>query len=132
MRNHILLATSVLLAGGLALAEVTHESFDAADTNNDDVISKDEFYGFVGDAGIYADYDYDGDGFIDETEFDGIDWNDGVDFDDEFNEWDVDGDSYLTDNELYDGYFDYYDEDEDGHWDTMEWDDAGDAGLFDI
>ena len=126
MRKKIALATSILLTASLASADVTFESFDSADSNGDSKVSKDEFYGYIGDAGIYADWDRDTNGFIDENEYDDI----GLDFD--FGAWDADDDDYLSSDELYGGYFDSFDGDEDGHWDDLEWDDAGDAGLFDV
>lgn len=120
------LATGIMLATSLAFGDVTFESFDTADIDDSGEITKDEFYGFITDAGIYADYDYDDDGFIDENEYDAI----GLEYD--FDAWDVDDDDYLDDDEFYDGYFAAFDEDEDGHWDGLEWDDAGEAGLFDV
>ena len=126
MRIRAFLATSIILAGGAALADKSFESFDTADTNNDGEISKDEFYGLVSDAGIYADWDADSDGFIEEEEFNEL----GLD--DDFDSWDADENSYLDTNEFYDGYFTAFDEDEDGHWNNYEWDDAGDGGLFDV
>ncbi|HET6628882.1 MAG TPA: hypothetical protein VFG91_03815 [Woeseiaceae bacterium] len=126
MKRHLTFAIGTLLAGTLAFADVTFESFETADTNNDGEISKDEFYGLVSDAGIYADWDWDSDGFIDEDEFEEIGLGD------DFDDWDLDDDSYLDSDEFYDGYFTYFDEDEDGHWDNLDWDDAGEAGLFDV
>ena len=126
MRKWVIFATSILFAGGIASADQTFESFDTADTNNDGSVSKDEFYGLVSDAGIYSDWDYDSDGFIDENEYGDI----GLDED--FDALDADDNAYVDSGELYDGYFSLYDEDEDGHWNDLEWDDAGDAGLFDL
>ena len=126
MRKWAVLTTSVMFAAGAALADQTFESFDTADTNGDGEISKDEFYGLVSDAGIYADWDADSDGFIEEEEFNEI----GLD--DDFDTWDADENSYLDTNEFYEGYFTAFDEDENGHWNNYEWDDAGDGGLFDV
>ena len=126
MRICIIFATTVLFTGAIASADETFESFETADTDDNGSISKDEFYGLVSDAGIYSDWDYDADGFIEEDEYNEI----GLDED--FGAWDVNDDTYLDTDEFYDGYFTTFDEDEDGHWDDLEWDDAGDAGLFDI
>ena len=126
MRKWVIFATSILFAGGIASADQTFESFDTADTDDNGSISKDEFYGLVSDAGIYSDWDYDADGFIEEDEYNEI----GLD--ENFGAWDVNDDSYLDTDEFYDGYFTAFDEDENGHWDSLEWDDAGDAGLFDV
>lgn len=126
MRKWVIFATSILFAGGIASADQTFESFDTADTDDNGSISKDEFYGLVSDAGIYSDWDYDADGFIEEDEYNEI----GLDED--FGAWDVNDDTYLDTDEFYDGYFTAFDEDENGHWDSLEWDDAGDAGLFDV
>ena len=126
MRKWVILASSILFAGGVASADQTFKSFDSADTNSDGEISKDEFYGLVSDAGLYADWDYDNDGFVDENEYNDMDLT--VDFD----ELDVNDDSYVDSDEFYDGYFTAFDDDEDGYWTGYEWDDAGDAGLFDV
>lgn len=126
MRKWVIFATSILFAGGIASADQTFESFDTADTNNDGSVSKDEFYGLVSDAGIYSDWDYDSDGFIDENEYSDLGLNE------DFDVLDADDNSYVDSDEFYDGYFSLFDENEDGHWNDLEWDDAGDAGLFDV
>lgn len=126
MRNWVILTSSILFAGGIASADQTFESFDTADTDNSGEISKDEFYGLVSDAGIYSDWDADSDGFIDENEYNDMDL--AADFD----ELDINDDSWVDSDEFYDGYFTAFDENEDGHWNDLEWDDAGDAGLFDV
>lgn len=123
MSKRIPLVTVIVLASGLAFGET---SFDSYDTNNDDQLTKDEFYGLTSDVGIYSDWDTNGDGVVDETEFNEI----GIDAD--FDTWDANGDGTLGEDEVYDGTFEYYDENEDGHWDGNEWDDAGDAGWLDV
>jgi hypothetical protein len=126
MRNTLILATGILLASGLAWADQSFESFDSADTNSDGNISKDEFYGLVSDAGIYPDWDYDSDGFIDENEYNDLGLTE------DFDGLDANNDSYLDADEFYEGYFSAFDGNEDGHWSGYEWDDAGDGGLFDV
>ena len=123
MRKPVALGVALALLGAPAFAQTT---FESQDTDGDGSISKDEYYGVVGDAGVYADLDYDSDGFIDENEFEGI----GLD--DDYETWDLDNDDYVDSTEFYEGYFGYYDEDEDGHWNNGEWDDAGEAGIFDF
>ena len=129
MRNWVILATTILFTGAIASANEgsdTSRTFDDADANNSGEVSKDEFYGLVSDAGIYSDWDTDSDGFIDENEFNEL----GLDED--FDSLDANDDSYLDSDEFYDGYFTAFDDDNDGYWSDYEWDDAGDAGLFDV
>ena len=123
MMQKAIVITTWVLTGSLALAQT---NFQAQDENGDGKISKDEYYGLASDAGVYSDYDADGDGFIEMSEFDEAGW----DYD--YDAWDTDDDSYLDTGEFYDGYFAEFDEDESGHWDNGEWDDAGEGGLFDF
>ncbi|MGX0876852.1 hypothetical protein ACSSV4_001534 [Roseovarius sp. MBR-154] len=119
-----------LLTAAFALATVTGpalaQSFVSYDENSDGKITKDEFYGSVADAGIYADWDTNDDGLLDEEEFGALD----TDWD--YDTWDADANSYVDAGEFYDGYYSSYDVDESGHWDNGEWDDAGEEGLFDL
>lgn len=123
MRNQLTLAVAVSLFSASAFAQTTFESLDE---NGNGSISKDEYYGLVSDAGIYPDLDADSDGLIEQNEFEGI----GLD--DDYASWDLDENHYLDSGEFYDGYFGYYDANEDAHWDGNEWDDAGEAGLLDF
>lgn len=66
------------------------------------------------------------DDLIIEDEFNEIGW----DYD--FAAWDVDNNGYLDAGEVYDSYYSVYDEDEDGHWNLGEWDDADDEGWLDV
>lgn len=127
MQKHIATTgcVALVLFGATVLAQT---SFDRVDTDGDGSITKDEYYGMVSDAGIYPDHDRDDDGFVDEDEFNENGLNDHADFD----TWDLDNDRFLTSGEFYDGAFANYDVDENGHWDGDEWDDAGEAGLFDF
>jgi len=101
-------------------------SFNGHDSNGDGKLTRDEFYGSVSDIGIYSDWDTSGDGLIDENEWTTIGWDYG------YNTWDLNRDGWLNSGEFYDGTYNTFDANEDGHWDNGEWDDAGDAGLFDI
>ena len=121
MRKDLILGITLAAMSGTAAA-----AFDDRDLNNDNQISEDEYYGMVSDAGLFADWDTDSDGLIEPDEFDEI----GVDA--EFDSWDENEDSYVDSGEFYDNTFSTFDEDEDGHWDNGEWDDAGDAGWFDV
>ncbi len=114
------LTTALVFSATAAMA-----SFQTQDVNGDGQLSKDEYYGSVSDAGVYADWDKNSDGLLDETEFTAVnaDWV--------FTTYDVSADGYVDAGELYDGYYASYDSTEDGHWDNGEWDDAGEAGLFD-
>ena len=122
-----LLAIGLLGTGALALAALAQTSqFDDIDHDHDNRITLDEWHGGTADRGIFSDRDGNDDLRLDENEFDALG------FDDDFDEWDTNGDDYLNDNEYYDGAFNYFDEDEDGHWDGDEWDDAGDRGFWDV
>jgi hypothetical protein len=110
------------LTGPIALADDLVDY----DADADGALSADEYYGYVTDVGIYSDWDADGDGFIEDDEF-GL-----VGLDEDWTDWDVDRNDYLDSAEMYDGIFGVYDENEDGHWDGGEWDDAGEAGIFDL
>lgn len=122
MKNRLTLFLALIFAGSAAFAA----DFTYQDTNDNGKISKDEFYGTVSDAGIYSDWDLDNDGFLVENELNEV----GFDYD--YDTWDADSNGYLDAAELYDGYYNVYDADENGHWDGNEWDDAGDAGFFDV
>lgn len=101
-------------------------SFSTADTNGNGKISKDEYYGYVGDLGVYGTWDLNDDDLLDENE-----WSEpGYDYD--YTSWDLNADGYLDDNELYDGTYSYFDMNDDNLLDTNEWDDAGDDGWLDI
>ncbi|MGB7755899.1 MAG: hypothetical protein WBL23_07525 [Salinisphaera sp.] len=117
-------ALALTVIGGTASAATDLSDWDH---NSDGYVSTDEFYGTVGDNGYYADWDTDGNGLLDQDEFNNL----GVD-DVGFDDWDTDDDGYLDSGEVYDGYYSYYDANEDGHWNNGEWDDAGEDGFFDI
>lgn len=119
----IVVATSLLSASVYA----NEVSFDDMDTNGDGKVTKDEFHGSMADAGTYSNYDTDGDGYLSEDEFSETNFDDAS-----YGDWDANSDGLLDDNEYYDGSFNYYDENEDGHWQSGEWDDAGDDGFWDV
>lgn len=114
----------IILALGSGTACAT--SFSSLDTDANGKISKDEYYGYAGDLGVYGDWDLNDDNLLDEDE-----WAE-IDYDYNFVAWDTDDDGYLDDDELYEGTYDYYDLNDDYFWDEDEWDDAGDAGWLDV
>lgn len=127
MHKQMTLATAILLTGGFALAgDAKGISFESMDTNQNGEISKDEYYGSIADMGTYSDFDWNSNGLIEENEFGDID------VDGDFDTWDANNDTYLDSGEFYDGVFDTYDADNNDVWDDNEWDDAGDAGIFDV
>lgn len=128
MRKHIVLGIALALSSTAALA--ASPTFNTLDSDGNGDISKDEFYGSVGDWGTYSDWDTTGDGLIDADEFGVLTSSWDVDWD--YDPWDADGDGYLDSGEFYDGIYTTYDLNEDGHWQNGEWDDAGEAGLWDI
>lgn len=123
MDKRVPLATAILLISGLAFGE---GSFERNDTNGDGQLSRDEYYGLISDAGIYSDYDTNGDDILDVNEVESI--TKEVDF----STWDTDGDGYVSDTEFYDVTFDYYDRDGDGRWDDDEWDRVNGIGWSDF
>ena len=124
MYKSVLIALALTLSSTAAFAG--NYDFNDYDANSDGNLTTDEFYGSVSDWGVYRDWDANDDGLIDENE-----WND-LDWDYTYTDWDADGDGYLDSGEFYDGVYSTYDADEDGHWSNSEWDDAGEAGLFDM
>jgi hypothetical protein len=124
-----MLSIGLLGAGSLALGAAAFgqtRQFDDFDKNGDDRITLDEWHGGIAGAGVFSGRDVNDDRRLDENEFGALD------FDEEFDAWDANDDDYLDDDEYYDGAFDYFDEDENGHWDGNEWDDAGDRGFWDV
>lgn len=122
MRKELLLGITLALSSTVAFAA----SFNDYDSNGDGKLTTDEFYGSVSDMGKYSDWDTSGDGLIDENEWNTLGW----DYD--YDTWDANSDGWLNSGEFYDGIYGTYDENEDGHWNNNEWDDAGDAGMFDV
>lgn len=121
------LAVALSALSPLALAQGGSASgFDAYDTDESGAVERQEFLGAIDGISTFRDWDMDGDGQISESEFQdiGLDGN--------FIDWDTNRDSYVDDNEFYSGTFETFDEDESGHWQAGEWDDAGDAGLLDV
>lgn len=123
MKAQITTLLALSLASSVSLAAA---NFEFQDQNDDGSISKDEYYSTLSDEGVYADWDLNDDGLIEVGEFE------DVGFDYEFSTADVDNNNYLDATELYDSYYDTYDDNENGHWDAGEWDDAGDEGFFDV
>ena len=114
-------ALALALAGSPALAV----EFSELDADANGKISKDEFYGSVSDFGVYSNLDADSDGLLNKQEFAelGNEWD--------YDAWDADRNGFVDSGEFYDGYHAAYDADEDSHWNDGEWDDAGEAGVFD-
>ncbi len=120
------LALGVMFALGSGTAFAA--TFSEADTDGNGQISKDEYYGYVGDLGVYADWDLNDDDLLSEDEWTEVDY--GYEYD--FGTWDLNDDGYLDDDELFEGTFDNFDVDNDYYLDDNEWDDAGDEGWMDV
>jgi hypothetical protein len=118
----LILAAGFAMASSLAVAA----DFGKFDANADGILDTNEYYGYVSDAGMYSGWNADNNGLIEENEFGKM----GVD--NKFSDWDEDTNGCLDTTEVYDGLYSSYDENENGHWDNGEWDDAGDSGLFDL
>tara|TARA_B100001079_G_scaffold261356_1_gene262417 strand:+ start:673 stop:1044 length:372 start_codon:yes stop_codon:yes gene_type:complete len=116
----------LVLTGMLALSATTvfAASFDQLDNNGDNTITKDEYFGSISDWGTYSDWDVNGDGLIDESEFD-----DGP-FDGTYTYYDYNNDGYLDSYELYDGVYTSYDANDDGIWNDNEWNMFNEAGFL--
>lgn len=69
-----------------------------------------------------TDWDSESNGYVSTDEF-----YSGVADNGYYADWDSNNDGYLDSGEVYDGYFGYYDANEDGHWDN-----AGEDGFFDM
>jgi hypothetical protein len=119
MSSEALVALIASVAAGLAVvlsadATASGPSLQTVDRSGDDRISKDEFYGYVDEAGLYRRYDEDGDGLMDDDELERL----GLDLD---IGWDEDRNSRIDSGEFWDGVFEAFDEDEDLHWGEPEW-----------
>ena len=127
MWKPLMVALALSMAGPAYAQTATDFSF--RDDNNDGVVTRNEFDRKLGDAGMFEHWDTDKSGLIDEREFNEIGFDEGFA---DFDLWDGDDDRYLDSSEVYDGIYDGFDDNENGHWDGGEWDDAGDAGFWDI
>lgn len=101
-------------------------AFTEWDISRDGYITKEEFRRGIKKAGWFEQWDANNDHRIGLEEFN------AVGFSGNFRNWDANEDGYLGPMELYSGIYTTYDEDEDGHWTLGEWDDADDAGWFDV
>ena len=75
------------------------------------------------EAEIHSERDQNQDEFIDENEFEVLGY-----VDEEFEDWDPDGDTYVDEDEFCDGACAWFDDEADGHGDG---DDAGEEGFWD-
>lgn len=125
-------AFTVALAASPASAQdrtnMSTTTMNSMDADGNQEIGEDEYYTYWDDAGVFSRWDTDGDGFIDEDEYDVFEFTN----DPGYSTLDIDSNGYLDSGEFYDGVWTMHDEDENGHWDGDEWDDAGDSGLFDV
>lgn len=122
MINRLATSLAFLLAGGLAFgADIGEYDIDSSGD-----ISRSEYDSYIREGGAYGNWDLNDDGYIEETEYDELN------FDDDFADWDLDDNDLLDSGEFSEGVFGYFDDDESGHWDGDEWDDAGEAGIFDM
>lgn len=125
MRNKLFLTIAAsLVSASLYATDVTLPTMDA---NGEAQITKDEFHGNISDAGIYSRFDTDQDGELTKAEFNETGLDEGL-----YDGWDVNQDDRLDDIEFSDGTFANYDENEDGHWNNGERDDAGEAGFWEF
>lgn len=126
MKQHILFALAAVALGFSTVGAAADFTYSDWDDNGDGIFTTDEFYGSAADWGIYPDYDLDNDGLFNEAEYNEFGW----DYD--YDTWDANNDGYLHSGEYYDGVYTTFDANEDGHWDEGEWDDANEAGIFDM
>lgn len=107
--------------GAAEVEQETEESIEEAgdyfsqwDMDQQQGLNQDEFTTGLQDQGTFGDWDADGDGMIDQQDFQNAfgdaDWYDeGL-----FNEWDMDGDGNLMEEEVSQGLFEEWDENGDG------------------
>lgn len=131
MRNRLYIAIAASLISAPLFAAGIH-----GDMDGDGLLNDAEFTAYTSENGVYADFDANGDGFIDEDEFDAIEFKDDDDSYEaraelDVDTWDADDDDRLNETEFNTMVFSTFDENEDGHWDDDERDDADDAGMFD-
>lgn len=84
----------------------------------------------LGDAGIFGEWDDDGNGIINDTEFaaGSEDW--GGDEQLSFGDWDLNDDDGIDQDEFADGSWNILDDNEDGMLAENEWGDWEEDGLF--
>lgn len=121
MYKQLLTATALALVTSTGFAA----TFSSLDSNGDNKVTKDEYYGTVSDWGTYADWDTNKDGLLEQSEF-----NNGP-FVGKYTYWDYNNDGYLDSYEVYNGIYATYDSNDDGYWENGEWHDFDDAGLYD-
>ena len=107
----------------------TATPFAELDANTDNRVTREEFQAYARDRRVFERWDENSDGMYGQDEFDAIGFDDEVG---DYEAWDTDGNGSLGADEFWGSVFGAFDDNEDGHWDAGEWDDAGDSGLFDI
>ena len=103
--------------------------FTDVDANGDDRVTQEELRAHARERGVFERWDENSDGSFGEDEFGAIGFDADVG---DFETWDEDGNGSAGAEEFFRSLFGAFDDNEDGHWDGDEWDDAGDSGLFDI
>ena len=103
--------------------------FSELDANADERVTREEFQAYAREHGAFERWDADRNGSFGQDEFDAIGFDQEVG---EFDTWDEDSNGSLGSDEFFGSFFGAFDDNEDGHWDGDEWDDAGDSGLWDI
>lgn len=111
------LAVSTAFIWGSAAAAVP---FDSVDKNDNDKISKEE----LTQSNLFESWDGNNDGKLSEGEA-AQHWS-------KLSDADEDKNGYLNEDEFYIFTWTQFNEDENAHIDNGEWDDAGDAGWFDV
>jgi Ca2+-binding EF-hand superfamily protein len=99
------------------------------DADGDGRVTQQEFQTYARQQAVFDRWDEDRDGSLGRGEFDAIGFDRETG---DFAAWDEDGDGSLDADEFFRSFFRSFDDNEDGHWDDGDWDDAGDSGLFDV
>ena len=109
---------ATLFAAGTAFAQ------------DDGIFDRDLFNTNLGEAGIFDGWDNDGNEIIDNTEFDAGSKNWGGDEQLSFNDWDLNDDNGIDENEFGDSSWNLLDDNRDGELAENEWGDWEEDGLF--
>lgn len=123
LKTALALSTAALLGACNNGEELGYERWD---DNRDDMLNQEEFTSFWNDENYGADWDSGGDGVVQQKEFDsGLDEFYGTQWEDlsahSYQDWDLDGDGFIDEDEMTKGTFHAWDENDDQQIDQEEY-----------